>query len=243
MISSQSNEDKIIIKCENCGQKIRVPRLNQRIRINCPTCKHEFDYPNVEHSQDDVVEIKLEDVNVCPICKKNDQLLKVESIVEHGTQELSGTSEAYVSDNYGGHWTTVPVTGTQISNLARKLARPTQPTQLPFGAYLIWGLFVPFGVMFGITIFGLSSQLFKSDLFSILNCAIPIMIIIIFLFRVFASKAKYEVDMPKWNKAIQVWGRLYYCFRDNRIYDPKTRQTFELSHLREYVYDPNIQKN
>ena len=35
---------KIIIVCENCSQKIRIPRQNNKLIVTCPTCRHEFKY-------------------------------------------------------------------------------------------------------------------------------------------------------------------------------------------------------
>jgi DNA-directed RNA polymerase subunit RPC12/RpoP len=31
-----------IYKCPECKQKVRVPRGRKKIRITCPTCKHQF---------------------------------------------------------------------------------------------------------------------------------------------------------------------------------------------------------
>ena len=37
-------EIKTIVTCENCYQKIRIPRRKRKIRVTCPTCRHEFNY-------------------------------------------------------------------------------------------------------------------------------------------------------------------------------------------------------
>lgn len=41
---SAENEVKIIILCENCSQKLRIPKRKKQIRVTCPTCRHEFNY-------------------------------------------------------------------------------------------------------------------------------------------------------------------------------------------------------
>ncbi len=38
-----TEETKIIIVCEHCSQKLRLPRRNRKLRVTCPTCRHEFD--------------------------------------------------------------------------------------------------------------------------------------------------------------------------------------------------------
>jgi DNA-directed RNA polymerase subunit M/transcription elongation factor TFIIS len=48
---SQSNEEiKIIITCEKCGQKLRVPLRKKNLHVACPTCHYEFNYEFVEGS-------------------------------------------------------------------------------------------------------------------------------------------------------------------------------------------------
>jgi hypothetical protein len=41
---STANEEKIIILCENCSQKLRIPKRNKKLRVTCPTCRHQFNY-------------------------------------------------------------------------------------------------------------------------------------------------------------------------------------------------------
>lgn len=46
---SQTKEDaKVIIACENCGQKLRVPLRKKNLHVACPACHHEFNYEFVE---------------------------------------------------------------------------------------------------------------------------------------------------------------------------------------------------
>ena len=44
-MKANKNNEKIVILCEYCQQKLRIPNKKDRTRIVCPTCKHEFDYP------------------------------------------------------------------------------------------------------------------------------------------------------------------------------------------------------
>jgi len=38
-------EPKIVIQCEKCQQKLLIPQRTVRLCITCPTCRHEFNYP------------------------------------------------------------------------------------------------------------------------------------------------------------------------------------------------------
>ena len=42
--TNSSTEKKIIVLCGNCFQKLRLPKLNKKLRVTCPTCRHKFDY-------------------------------------------------------------------------------------------------------------------------------------------------------------------------------------------------------
>ena len=43
--STKSNDKiNIVVLCETCSQKLRIPKRSKRLRVTCPTCKHEFNY-------------------------------------------------------------------------------------------------------------------------------------------------------------------------------------------------------
>jgi hypothetical protein len=42
--SQVNGEVKIIVVCEKCHQKLRIPRRSKKLHVTCPTCRHEFDY-------------------------------------------------------------------------------------------------------------------------------------------------------------------------------------------------------
>ena len=39
-----NQETKTIVTCEQCLQKLRIPQRRRKIRVTCPTCRHEFLY-------------------------------------------------------------------------------------------------------------------------------------------------------------------------------------------------------
>ena len=46
--SAASKEPKIIIRCEKCRQKLRIPLRGGKLHVTCPACRHEFDYASGE---------------------------------------------------------------------------------------------------------------------------------------------------------------------------------------------------
>lgn len=42
-MGSEQNKN-IIILCENCSQKLRVPKRRKQIQVTCPKCRHKFNY-------------------------------------------------------------------------------------------------------------------------------------------------------------------------------------------------------
>jgi len=41
---TESNNQKVITPCPNCGKKVRVPKIKKKIRVTCPGCRHIFSY-------------------------------------------------------------------------------------------------------------------------------------------------------------------------------------------------------
>ena len=43
-------EGMTIVVCEQCRQKLRIPRSRVWIRVTCPTCRHKFNYHFVDRA-------------------------------------------------------------------------------------------------------------------------------------------------------------------------------------------------
>lgn len=257
--TSQGNEEsKIIITCEKCGQKLRVPLRRKNLHVACPTCHHEFNYEFVEAS---LVSDSLGKKPTppqphlsynCPLCSQNDKVEKVSAIVLQGTHEVSGTTQEWVSKKGGGSYsTTVPFSGTYTQELARKLTPPSKPDYspsfwwniMPFtGLYWLAFWFAPISPrMKNVSILGLLFSIFyvclffsssannsNNDVMGLLNCLIaPIIIISIFVTyyiglseETTSRKAKANAELPKWEQAMKKWDKLYYCARNDCVFDP-----------------------
>jgi phage FluMu protein Com len=42
------NEPRIIIRCEKCKKRLRIPLRGGTLRVTCPACRHRFDYTSGE---------------------------------------------------------------------------------------------------------------------------------------------------------------------------------------------------
>lgn len=38
----RADKEHLYVTCDSCGQELRIPRGRGRLRVICPTCKHEF---------------------------------------------------------------------------------------------------------------------------------------------------------------------------------------------------------
>ena len=198
---------------------------------------------------------------VCPICGLADRVEKVTSILDSQTQQITGqipVSETY-SDNDGKiHSTTYyrNYSGTQYSNLANKLIPPAKP-KMPekAGWYLtcqaysmailtvlsvcfvgfegVVGLFTGHATLIGILSFfgvfllillfwGLTAMYFMRKLNKI-NREYPIKV------------EETKQNLLKWEKAMQNWTALYYCYRDSSIFIPG-RHAVSVDRMSEYIY-------
>jgi hypothetical protein len=45
-----------------------------------------------------------------------------------------------------------------------------------------------------------------------------------------------SIEIPKWQRAIAKWNRLYYCFRDDCLFDGETGEATHIDRMPEYLY-------
>ena len=58
--------------------------------------------------------------------------------------------------------------------------------------------------------------------------------------RVAREKAKYDIEKPAWNRAMEKYQGLYFCHRDGIVFDPETRETCQPTSLREFLYKSTV---
>jgi hypothetical protein len=165
---------------------------------------------------------------LCPVCGKDDAIQKVSAIVASGQASgtLSGPSggAAYVGGKWGitGGYTTL--SGSMATELAQKLAPPSEPS-LGGGACLL--LFFIGGGIFEIVIALSTGEIwtFPIGIVTIAIGAIPLILY-------FKEKPKIE---ERFVKAKSKWARLYYCSRDDIVFDPQTGETCHPDNLGKFL--------
>lgn len=166
---------------------------------------------------------------VCPRCGKDDQIFKVKGLYERGLSigSYSGmtagvnlpTREINNPSVFVGRTT---LHGSSQTLLSQKLSPPTKPEKP--GGPISMGCC---GFFFGSLLGGMVAFLFSSNTQEPSNIIAALLLygpIILFTFIGVRlgkkSRIKYSQQVEIWNKQMEIWERLYYCARDNCIFDP-----------------------
>jgi len=230
------SDQLISLKCPYCGSNMQIDE--KRNLLVCPACGSEH---LVKENIGSLVTPVRENVNACPVCKRNDQVMKVSAIMStqiHETKGITHVSDVR-SDRKGRINTTtraVPIHTTQISTLAQKLRMPNPPLN-PYakGNTSIWSFLV-----YALTVFSIAQ--FLADIFQLIidpdyagnsNLWINLMTVIIlvalsyFLYGLHKEqrgllqtydKHLNHILLPRWERAKKRWNNAYYCARDDIVF-------------------------
>lgn len=203
--------------------------------------------------------------NVCPQCGKDDRIQKVSAIYSAGLTHisLSGPSGA-VAMSAGSEELTVvgsytTLHGTAQSALISKLSppeRPSKPLSLAWLwvvggilGYLFWCL-VPGPCCAGTPLLlgllgheGIASSPMSSGLIILLAAILMIIgigitsaLVVKGIRRDRLSQQNYQKAIEEWINAVNVWNRLYYCARDDCVFDPITGISVSVDRMEELLY-------
>ena len=162
---------------------------------------------------------------VCPICQKDDMIRKISSIIKEQTkvQETQGKisgggvsidTELNIGVETGGG--TYKGRGYISSTLAITLAPPEidLPPKMPPIFYVVIGL------IGAVIITYIASLFFKNhQFFEIIVFAISAILIMGFI----APDEEKEKAAKIIKKYSEPWKELYYCFRDDIVFDPESK--------------------
>ena len=185
--------------------------------------------------------------NVCSRCAKDDKFEKISAIVKYGrtSGKYSGPSGGVVYAE--GEWGIVGgrpnLDGHSSSDLARLLSPPPKPRMPGNWLLALTSGFLVFAVA-GAMMTGLLAYEADQNLASLSRSLLVWGVFIVFLsvtvVAVWTDKRtknlKSRSALSSWKKALNVWDRLYYCFRDDLVVDPQTGTTYRPNELGQVLF-------
>jgi hypothetical protein len=142
---------------------------------------------------------------VCPVCNRSDQVKKLQAAYEAGVESLAPP--------------TLPV-GT-VSMIKYMIA-----------AMLLVGV----GVFFIFVLIGSESTGEAANLVQVIITLVAIVVALVLSLMAFLRVVKGDNEstryLPAYDRAMEQYGRLYYCRRDNVVFDPETNKVLSDADLR-----------
>ena len=163
---------------------------------------------------------------ICPKCEKDDHIYKISGIVSSGSSSVrlsgrtTGASFPIGDSNPSIIAGYTDIEGEQTTDLAQKLAPLEKPTTKGNGS----GCMVTVGAVGATIILFLSKETFKlSEVTVGVGCGIICLIapLIYFYDLYLYRKLYYTKDLEYWKESMMIWKRLYYCTRDDCVFDPE----------------------
>lgn len=160
---------------------------------------------------------------ICPVCHKDDMLRKVTSIASSGTASsvAQGQSLGFAGDDVA--LLSTRTSGRSQTQLSAQLSPPSKPEYITTGR-LFWLVPLMLGPMF--LFFIISIDNLEAGGGNLLCYAPSIIITGIGLvwYRIFRREKKQfeDEEIPLWEQSISKWKKLYYCGRDDIVFDPST---------------------
>lgn len=157
---------------------------------------------------------------ICPMCGKDDQIQKVNAIFTTG---VSVKSETQVSHRLRGDRTT-EVESVSVTGLAGRIRPPERP-DVPFYASQrvlvgIIGLFVPIWLCGPLAFSRGFNDRGPNGIVLGLMCVVPLAVLFLIVNAI--ENKKLEPKLKAWGALRDKWLSLYYCYRDDVVFDPST---------------------
>lgn len=176
---------------------------------------------------------------VCPQCGKDDKIQKVSAVYSGGFSIAVNNSPLVA---YGVEQRAI----TTITPLAQRLAPPAKPKLTGCAATSPVAIFIVAAVLSLVLFCVLFPSLaWESSGNSgwVVNCIFPVLILIVMMaigipIGIYSVKKQRELQpqIAMWEKAIQKWGEIYYCWRDDSLFDPETGKCVSSYRMSELLY-------
>jgi hypothetical protein len=184
--------------------------------------------------------------NQCPICQSQNAVQKVSAIVSNGNAQVSIAGPVIDTSGDLG----ISFAGGNFSTpLAKFLSPPPEPRNdfLQGERVEIYIKFVLyfFGVpLLGFIVAEIFSATFNADFFmgiAFLSSFFGFIPGFILGYKrvlkpMYLKRDRRHFETKKiWNEAMKTWSRLYYCHRDDVVFDPRSKVSFPPSRMLEYL--------
>lgn len=175
----------------------------------------------------------------CPKCHTNDQSQKVSAIVMAGTSSYQASGPAigtaFVGGKMGLATGFTSVSGTNQTALAAQLMPPVKPKKpKPYQADPVGALLAVVIACIGFLLMTASRGV---DIGVIIAVAVAVEILLVWSSYGKVNALYTKQVLPPWQKVLARWNRLYYCYRDDIVYDPETGRAVPPSQINTLLYD------
>ena len=155
---------------------------------------------------------------VCPECEKDDMVQKVSAIYSGGVSTTNYQQPVAVQTDSGMIYGNVDKTAVSKTDLAKRLAPPTEPQPQSAGC-LFW-------MVIGCLFIGFMGLMVASGGdYTLLIGSIGVIGFCFYYYKSYYipfNKMYKDKLKPEWDKAKQKWPDLYYCYRNDCVFDPST---------------------
>ena len=160
--------------------------------------------------------------NTCPQCRKDDMIQKVTAIHSAGiasgsysgpTSGIAAPIDSSKQAIVSGYTT---LHGTSQTDLSRKLSPPIEPS----APSILGGIIGSFILIGGIVTLVFSEGESCNLIPGFLLLGIGLLVMIPSINSQGTKEKTYKQEMQRWKNAMSIWDRLYYCARDDCVFDP-----------------------
>jgi hypothetical protein len=201
---------------------------------------------------------------VCPKCGRADAIRKVTSIVSAGTTQYQSVGYGTADIQGETHYVDTLSHGSASTGLANRLSaprRPGKPSDFGCAAVLLTmrvGMSLVVLVVIGVVSF-CSLPLLYESVYRDSNWLIlvPILIFAGAVIRLLwwigsnvvrevstirHNRLNYPSEVERWERAMERWRELYYCYRDDGVFIPAQTRFIPVEQLRAFLYVPEKKK-
>lgn len=220
------------MKCQNCGA------MNQENDKFCGNCGYKLFKPEIhpepvhekpiERFSRPVVEIMSSSTeDTCPKCHRDDRVVRVKNVFLDGVRSVSTSGPTIGVGVYGGKLG-VGIGGSSQSGISQsaqsaRLSPPEKRTKGK-GCFLVF-ILLSVGSAIDMTVMNSA------------NIPIPIFAIVALIggiFIILGRRKKNKAIEETYNSLLAGWGTLFYCDRDDVVFQPGSRTYMRVEEMQAY---------